>query len=219
MDLIYFFIDFILYIDVYLVELVVEYGVWVYVILFLILFCEIGLVVMLFLLGDLLLFVVGVLVLLEINDFNVYMMVVLMLIVVIVGDVVNYIIGWLFGEKLFSNFNLKIFCCSYFDKIYQFYEKYGGKMIIFVCFVLIVRMFVLFVVGMGYMLYCYFVVYNVIGVLLWVLFFIYVGYFFGIILMVQDNFKLLIVGIIVVFILLGVIEIICYKCAAVCVVK
>lgn len=118
MDLIYFFIDFILYIDVYLVELVVEYGVWVYVILFLILFCEIGLVVMLFLLGDLLLFVVGVLVLLEINDFNVYMMVVLMLIVVIVGDVVNYIIGWLFGEKLFSNFNLKIFCCSYFDKIY-----------------------------------------------------------------------------------------------------
>lgn len=118
MDLIYFFIDFILYIDVYLVELVAEYGVWVYVILFLILFCEIGLVVTSFLSGDLLLFVVGALVLLEINDFNVYMMVVLMLIVAIVGDAVNYIIGRLFGEKLFSNFNSKIFRRSYFDKIY-----------------------------------------------------------------------------------------------------
>lgn len=138
MDLIYFLIDFILYIDVYFVELVVQYGVWVYVILFLILFCEIGLVVMLFLLGDFLLFVVGVFLVLLINDFNVYLMVLLMVIVVIVGDVVNYIIGWLFGEKLFSNLNLKIFCCSYLDKIYSFYECYGGKIIILVCFVLIV---------------------------------------------------------------------------------
>lgn len=118
MDLIYFFIDFILHIDVHLAELVAEYGVWVYAILFLILFCETGLVVTLFLLGDLLLFVAGALALLETNDFNVYMMVVLMLIAAIVGDAVNYTIGRLFGEKLFSNFNLKIFCCSYFDKTY-----------------------------------------------------------------------------------------------------
>lgn len=116
MDLIYFLIDFILHIDVHLAELVAEYGVWVYAILFLILFCETGLVVMPFLPGDSLLFVAGALASLETNDLNVHMMVVLMLIAAIVGDAVNYTIGRLFGEKLFSNPNSKIFRRSYLDK-------------------------------------------------------------------------------------------------------
>lgn len=99
MDLIYFLIDFILHIDVHLAELVAEYGVWVYAILFLILFCETGLVVTPFLPGDSLLFVAGALASLETNDLNVHMMVVLMLIAAIVGDAVNYTIGRLFGES------------------------------------------------------------------------------------------------------------------------
>lgn len=123
MDLIYFIIDFILHIDVHLAELVAEYGVWVYAILFLILFCETGLVVTPFLPGDSLLFVAGALASLETNDLNVHVMVALMLIAAIVGDAVNYTIGRLFGEKLFSNPNSKIFRRSYLDKTHQFYEN------------------------------------------------------------------------------------------------
>ena len=197
MDLIYFLIDFILHIDVHLAELVAEYGVWVYAILFLILFCETGLVVTPFLPGDSLLFVAGALASLETNDLNVHMMVVLMLIAAIVGDAVNYTIGRLFGEKLFSNPNSKIFRRSYLDKTHQFYEKHGGKTIILARFVPIVRTFAPFVAGMGHMSYRHFA-----------------AYFFGTIPMVQDNLKLLIVGIIVVSILPGVIEIIRHKRAA-----
>ena len=202
MDLIYFLIDFILHIDVHLAELVAEYGVWVYAILFLILFCETGLVVTPFLPGDSLLFVAGALASLETIDLNVHMMVVLML------------IGRLFGEKLFSNPNSKIFRRSYLDKTHQFYEKHGGKTIILARFVPIVRTFAPFVAGMGHMSYRHFAAFNVIGALLWVLIFTYAGYFFGTIPMVQDNLKLLIVGIIVVSILPGVIEIIRHKRAA-----
>ncbi len=179
MDLIYFLIDFILHIDVHLAELVAEYGVWVYAILFLILFCETGLVVTPFLPGDSLLFVAGALASLETNDLNVHMMVVLMLIAAIVGDAVNYTIGRLFGEKLFSNPNSKIFRRSYLDKTHQFYEKHGGKTIILARFVPIVRTFAPFVAGMGHMSYRHFAAYNVIGALLWVLLFTYAGYFFG----------------------------------------
>lgn len=179
MDLIYFLIDFILHIDVHLAELVAEYGVWVYAILFLILFCETGLVVTPFLPGDSLLFVAGALASLETNDLNVHMMVVLMLIAAIVGDAVNYTIGRLFGDKLFSNPDSKIFRRSYLDKTHQFYEKHGGKTIILARFVPIVRTFAPFVAGMGHMSYRHFAAYNVIGALLWVLLFTYAGYFFG----------------------------------------
>ncbi|EHC77045.1 DedA protein, partial [Salmonella enterica subsp. enterica serovar Montevideo str. S5-403] len=222
-DLIYFIIDF----DVHLAELVAEYGVWVYAILFLILFCETGLVVTPFLPGDSLLFVAGALASLETNDLNVHVMVALMLIaaivgvalmliaaIAIVGDAVNYTIGRLFGEKLFSNPNSKIFRRSYLDKTHQFYEKHGGKTIILARFVPIVRTFAPFVAGMGHMSYRHFAAYNVIGALLWVLLFTYAGYFFGTIPLIQDNLKLLIVGIIVVSILPGVIEIVRHKRAA-----
>lgn len=127
MDLIYFLIDFILHIDVHLAELVAEYGVWVYAILFLILFCETGLVVTPFLPGDSLLFVAGALASLETNDLNVHMMVVLMLIAAIVGDAVNYTIGRLFGEKLFSNPNSKIFRRSYPTKPISFMRNMAAK--------------------------------------------------------------------------------------------
>lgn len=194
MDFIRFLIDFILHIDVHLAELVADYGVWVYAILFLILFCETGLVVTPFLPGDSLLFVAGALASLETNDINVHLMVVLMLIAAILGDAVNYTIGRLFGERLFSNPDSKIFRRSYLDKTHAFYEKHGGKTIILARFVPIVRTFAPFVAGMGHMSYRHFALYNVTGALLWVLSFTYAGYFFGTIPMIQENLKLLIVG-------------------------
>ncbi|PII60880.1 hypothetical protein BMH24_05840 [Serratia sp. OLJL1] len=214
MDIIKFIIDFILHIDVHLAELVAQYGMWVYAILFLILFCETGLVVTPFLPGDSLLFVAGALAPLPTNDLNVHTMVALMAVAAIIGDAVNYTIGRLFGEKLFSNPNSKIFRRSYLDKTHQFYEKHGGKTIILARFVPIVRTFAPFVAGMGHMSYRHFAAYNVIGALVWVLLFTYAGYLFGDLPVVQENLKLLIVGIIIVSILPGVIEIWRHKRAA-----
>ncbi|HAT4915646.1 TPA: DedA family protein [Serratia marcescens] len=214
MDIIKFIIDFILHIDVHLAELVAQYGMWVYAILFLILFCETGLVVTPFLPGDSLLLVAGALAALPTNDLNVHTMVALMVVAAILGDAVNYTIGRLFGEKLFSNPNSKIFRRSYLDKTHQFYEKHGGKTIILARFVPIVRTFAPFVAGMGHMSYRHFAAYNVIGALVWVLLFTYAGYLFGDLPVVQENLKLLIVGIIIVSILPGVIEIWRHKRAA-----
>ncbi|AJW28989.1 hypothetical protein Z042_25865 [Chania multitudinisentens RB-25] len=214
MNFILYVVDFILHIDVHLAELVAQYGMWVYAILFLILFCETGLVVTPFLPGDSLLFVAGALAALPSNDLNVHTMVVLMVIAAVVGDAVNYTIGRLFGEKLFRNPNSKIFRRSYLDKTHQFYEKHGGKTIILARFVPIVRTFAPFVAGMGHMSYRHFAAYNVIGALLWVLSFTYAGYLFGDLPVVQENLKLLIVGIIFVSILPGIIEIWRHKRAA-----
>ncbi|PRD16660.1 DedA family protein [Pantoea coffeiphila] len=207
MELIRFVVDFILHIDVHLAELVAQYGVWVYAILFLILFCETGLVVTPFLPGDSLLFVAGALAALPGNDLNVHTMVALMVIAAIIGDAVNYTIGRLFGDKLFSNPNSKIFRRSYLDKTHAFYERHGGKTIILARFVPIVRTFAPFVAGMGKMSYRHFAIYNVSGALLWVLLFTYAGYLFGNMPMVQENLKLLIVAIILLSILPGVIEV------------
>lgn len=215
MELIRFLIDFILHIDVHLAELVAQYGTWVYGILFLILFCETGLVVTPFLPGDSLLFVAGALSALPTNDLDVHLMVGLMVAAAIIGDAVNYTIGRLFGDRLFSNPDSKIFRRSYLDKTHQFYERHGGKTIILARFVPIIRTFAPFVAGMGHMSYRHFAAYNVIGALLWVLLFTYAGYFFGYLPVVQENLKLLIVAIIVVSILPGVVEIWRHKRAAV----
>ena len=207
MEFIRFIIDFILHIDVHLAELVAQYGVWVYAILFLILFCETGLVVTPFLPGDSLLFVAGALASLPSNDINVHVMVALMVTAAILGDAVNYTIGRVFGEKLFSNPDSKIFRRSYLEKTHQFYEKHGGKAIVLARFVPIIRTFAPFVAGMGKMSYRHFAAYNVIGALVWVLLFTYAGYLFGNVPIVQNNLKLLIVAIIVVSILPGVFEV------------
>ncbi|TFT31174.1 DedA family protein [Proteus mirabilis] len=213
-DLIKFLIDFILHIDVHLAELVAQYGTWVYAILFLIIFCETGLVVTPFLPGDSLLFVAGALSALDINDVNVHLMVLLLLFAAILGDAVNYSIGRIFGEKLFSNPNSRIFKREYLDKTHAFYEKHGGKAIILARFVPIVRTFAPFVAGMGKMSYRHFAFYNVTGAIAWVLLFTYAGYFFGDLDIVQKNLKLLIVAIIVISILPGVIEVIRHRRAS-----
>lgn len=207
MEFLHFLVDFILHIDVHLAELVAQYGIWIYAILFLILFCETGLVVTPFLPGDSLLFVAGALAALPSNDLNVHVMVALLVVAAVLGDAVNYTIGRLFGERLFSNPNSKIFRLSHLDKTHAFYARHGGKTIILARFVPIVRTFAPFVAGMGHMSYRHFALFNVTGALLWVLLFSYAGYLFGDLPVVQENLKLLIVGIILVSILPGVIEV------------
>lgn len=207
MEYVKFIIDFILHIDVHLAELVAAYGVWVYAFLFLILFCETGLVVTPFLPGDSLLFVAGALAALPSNGLDIHVMVLLMVLAAIAGDAVNYTIGRLFGEKLFSNPDSKIFRRRYLDKTHEFYARHGGKTIILARFVPIVRTFAPFVAGMGHMRYRHFALYNVAGGLLWVLLFSYAGYFFGNMPVVQQNLKWLIVAIILLSVLPGVIEV------------
>lgn len=207
MEFLHFLVDFILHIDVHLAELVAQYGIWIYAILFLILFCETGLVVTPFLPGDSLLFVAGALAALPGNDLNVHVMVALLVVAAVLGDAVNYTIGRLFGERLFSNPNSKIFRRSHLDKTHAFYARHGGKTIILARFVPIVRTFAPFVAGMGHMSYRHFALFNITGALLWVLLFSYAGYLFGDLPVVQENLKLLIVGIILVSILPGVIEV------------
>ncbi|MDF2912076.1 MAG: hypothetical protein K0R96_197 [Pantoea agglomerans] len=207
MEFLHFLVDFILHIDVHLAELVAQYGIWIYAILFLILFCETGLVVTPFLPGDSLLFVAGALAALPGNDLNVHVMVALLVVAAVLGDAVNYTIGRLFGERLFSNPNSKIFRRSHLDKTHAFYARHGGKTIILARFVPIVRTFAPFVAGMGHMSYRHFALFNVTGALLWVLLFSYAGYLFGDLPVVQENLKLMIVGIILVSILPGVIEV------------
>ncbi len=207
MEFVHFLVDFILHIDVHLAELVAQYGIWIYAILFLILFCETGLVVTPFLPGDSLLFVAGALAALPGNDLNVHLMAALLVVAAVLGDAVNYTIGRLFGERLFSNPNSRIFRRSYLDKTHAFYDRHGGKTIILARFVPIVRTFAPFVAGMGHMSYRHFALFNVAGALAWVLLFSYAGYLFGDLPVVQENLKLLIVGIIVVSVLPGVIEV------------
>ncbi|NDL65319.1 DedA family protein [Acerihabitans arboris] len=207
MEFISFIIDFILHIDVHLAELVAQYGVWIYAILFLILFCETGLVVTPFLPGDSLLFVAGALAALPTNSLDVHLMALLMAGAAILGDAVNYTIGRLFGEKLFSNPNSRIFRRSYLDKTHRFYARHGGKTIILARFVPIVRTFAPFVAGMGHMSYRHFALFNITGGVLWVVLFTYAGYLFGDLPVVQENLKLLIVAIILLSILPGVIEV------------
>ncbi|WP_410014185.1 DedA family protein [Sodalis sp. C49] len=207
MEFIRFIIDFILHIDVHLAELVAQYGIWVYAILFLILFCETGLVVTPFLPGDSLLFVAGALAALPSNSLDVHLMALLMAAAAILGDAVNYTIGRLFGEKLFSNPHSRIFRRSYLDKTHQFYARHGGKTIILARFVPIVRTFAPFVAGMGHMSYRHFALFNITGGVIWVVLFTYAGYLFGDLPVVQENLKLLIVAIILLSILPGVIEV------------
>jgi len=212
MEFIQLVIDFILHIDRHLAELTAAYGPWIYGILFLIIFCETGLVVTPFLPGDSLLFVAGAIA--TQDAMNVHLMVVLLIIAAILGDAVNYSIGRFFGVRLFSNPDSKIFRRRYLQITQAFYARHGGKTIILARFVPIVRTFAPFVAGMGHMPYRRFAAYNVIGAIVWVTLFSYAGYFFGTLPVVQSNLHYLIVGIIFVSILPGVIEVIRHRRAA-----
>ena len=198
-------IDFILHIDRHLAELSLQYGVWIYVILFLIVFCETGLVVTPFLPGDSLLFAAGAVA--ALGGMNVHMAAALLLAAAVIGDAANFAIGKYFGEKLFAKPDSRVFKREYLDKTHAFYEKYGGKTIILARFVPIVRTFAPFVAGMGDMHYGRFIRYNIIGALVWVGLLTYAGYFFGELPAVKNNFGLVVIGIIAVSVLPMAVEI------------
>jgi membrane-associated protein len=212
MEFVQLVIDFILHIDRHLAELTAAYGLWIYGILFLIIFCETGLVVTPFLPGDSLLFVAGAIA--TQDAMNIHLMVILLIIAAILGDAVNYSIGRFFGVRLFANPDSKIFRRRHLEITQTFYARHGGKTIILARFVPIVRTFAPFVAGMGHMPYRRFAAYNVVGAIAWVTLFSYAGYFFGNLPMVQSNLHYLIVAIIFVSILPGVIEILRHRRAA-----
>ena len=207
MDLIRILIDFVLHIDKNLEIFVQQYGMLTYAILFIVIFCETGLVVTPFLPGDSLLFAAGALAA-SLNTggvLNPVALFVVLAIAAVAGDTANYMIGHFIGRKLLER-NVPFLKKEYIDRTYEFYEKYGGKTIILARFVPIVRTFAPFVAGIGKMNYSRFITYNVIGGIAWVAIFVFLGYVFGNIPFVKDNFELVTLGIVLISVLPMVIE-------------
>jgi membrane-associated protein len=202
-------IDFILHIDKYLQVIFQDYGVWIYGILFAIIFVETGLVVMPFLPGDSLLFATGALIKAT-NELNIWMMGTLLFMAAVLGDTVNYFVGKKLGKAVFER-ESKWIKKEYLLRTQAFYDKHGGKAIIFARFVPIVRTFAPFVAGVGTMNYSKFLLYNVVGGFVWVWSFLWLGYFFAEAEMVRKNFTLVIFGIIILSIMPAVIEIIRHR--------
>ena len=185
MELVSFLIDFILHVDQHLEAFVRTYGLWVYALLFLIVFVETGLVVMPFLPGDSLLFVVGALCGAGLMDVKLAMF--LLLVAAILGDQVNYTIGRYFGPKVFQWEDSRFFNKAAFDRTHAFYEKYGGVTIILARFMPFIRTFAPFVAGVAEMTRSKFTAYNVAGAFIWVVGLVGAGYLFGNLPWVQDN--------------------------------
>lgn len=208
MDFIQLTIDFILHIDQHMIQLVQDYHLWTYAILFVVIFCETGLVVTPFLPGDSLLFVAGAITAQPDMPLEIGYLVVIVFAAAVLGDSCNYMIGHFFGKRLFGKPDSKVFKQSYLDKTHAYFRKYGGKTIILARFIPIVRTFAPFVAGMGKMNYYYFMIYNLTGAALWVGLFCFAGYFFGDLPFVQHNLKLLLLAIIVISVLPAVVEIV-----------
>lgn len=197
-------IDFILHLDVHLQALITEYGVWVYAILFLIVFCETGLVILPFLPGDSLLFAAGTFA--SLQSLELLPLMVLLMAAAILGDAVNYQIGHFLGPKVLTGRH-RLLKPEYLSKTQKFYDKYGGKTLIIARFVPIVRTFAPFLAGVGGMQYRQFALYNITGAVLWVVLLTGAGYLFGAIPIVRDNFTHVIFGIIIVSLLPAIIEV------------
>lgn len=199
-------IDFVLHLQEHLHQLTQDYGKWIYGLLFLIIFCETGLVVTPFLPGDSLLFAVGALAADPASGLNVWIASILIFVAAFLGDTVNYSIGKYAGETMARRFP-KVIKQKHLDVTNEFFQKYGGKTIILARFVPIVRTFAPFVAGSGAMNYRRFMMFNVVGALLWVGLIVPAGWFFGNIPVVKENFELVVVGIIVVSVLPMVYEV------------
>jgi len=201
MEQIKFLIDLFLHLDESLANIISQYGTWTYAILFLVIFMETGFVVTPFLPGDSLLFAAGTFA--ALGSMNVWLLIGLLMVAAIGGDTVNYWIGHYMGDRAY---NVKWVKKEYLDRTHAFFQKHGGKTIFLARFVPIVRTFAPFVAGMGHMSYSYFFSYNVFGGIVWVLLFTFLGYFFGNIPFVKQNFELVIIAIILVSIVPAVWE-------------
>ncbi|OGX81697.1 DedA family protein [Hymenobacter glacialis] len=205
MELIKHFFDIVLHLDVHLKLLVHDYGNLVYLILFLIVFTETGVIVFPFLPGDSLLFVAGTLAAQPNADtgaplLNIFILIPLLMAAAFIGDNLNYFVGDYLGPRVFRE-NYKFLNRKYLDQTQAFYAKHGGKTIIMARFVPIVRTFAPFVAGVGTMTYRFFVTYSLAGAAIWVISLSLAGYFFGNFAWVQKNFTLVIYGIILVSIM------------------
>ncbi|MDR0953695.1 MAG: DedA family protein [Elusimicrobiota bacterium] len=205
--------DIFLHLDVHLNALAAAMGPWLYVLLFVIIFCETGLVVTPFLPGDSLLFAVGALASIEGSVIKLPLVMVLLLIAAVLGDAANYSIGKYIGPKIFSKETGFWLNKKHLNAAHNFYEKYGGKTIILARFIPIMRTFAPFVAGIGKMHYSRFFVYNIVGAIAWVLIFSLAGYFFGSTPIVQKHFHFIIIAIIVISVLPAFYEFIKVKLA------
>lgn len=199
------FIEELLHFDRYIPVIMDNYGVLIYVLLFLIIFCETGLVVTPFLPGDSIIFACGALA--AVSGMNILVLIVIFFSAAILGDGTNYLIGKKLGERL-VNSNSRFIKKSYIDKAQSFYEKYGSKAIVLARFVPIVRTFAPFVAGIGNMCYKKFGVFNIIGGTIWVSLFLSLGFFFGNIPVIKNNFSLVTIGIILISLLPVLVEVI-----------
>ncbi|HLD24923.1 MAG TPA: DedA family protein [Patescibacteria group bacterium] len=186
MEFIKTFVDIVLHLDEYLTQIVSQYGLLTYGILFLIIFAETGFVVTPFLPGDSLLFAAGAIA--SLGSLSIWIIIGLLILAAVLGDTVNYWIGHYLGRKIVDHPKIKFINQEHIDKTEQFYKKYGAKTIILARFVPIVRTFAPFVAGVGSMHYSTFILYNVIGGVTWVTMFTLLGFFFGGIPIVQENF-------------------------------
>jgi membrane-associated protein len=203
-DLLKEFIAFFLHLDTHLYAAIQAYGAWTYLLLFLIVFCETGLVVTPILPGDSLLFAAGALA--AGSSLNIVWLAILLSVAAVLGDAVNYAVGNFMGPKVFSRPDSRFLKREYLDRTHQFYEKYGGKTIIIARFVPIVRTFAPFVAGVGSMTYWRFASYNIIGGVAWVTICLFAGYAFGNLPIVKENFTLVLLAIIFVSLLPGLFE-------------
>lgn len=202
--------DLFMHLDHHLASISTEYGAWTYLIIFLIVFCETGLVVTPFLPGDSLLFVIGALTAAN-GSLNLEFSLFLLSAAAILGDTVNYFIGHHMGPKIFRRENIKYLNMDHLKRTEEFFKKYGGKTIIIARFVPIIRTFAPFVAGMGNMAYARFISYNIVGALIWVFSLVLAGHFFGKIPIVEKNFSKVILLIIFVSLLPVLIEILRHR--------
>ena len=206
-----YFIDLFLHLDKHLDSFVQSAGAWSYIALFLIIFCETGLVVTPILPGDSLLFAAGALA--ALSSLNIWALIALLTIAAVLGDAVNYAIGKKLGLAAFENTNSKIFKKEYLEKTQAFYKRYGGKTIILARFVPIVRTFAPFLAGIGNMPYSQFGMFNIAGAVLWISSMVTAGYLFGGISFVQKNFSAVVLMIVFISILPVIIGAIKERCA------
>jgi membrane-associated protein len=197
------FLDLVLHLDKHLTVLIQSYGAWVYLLLFLIIFCETGLVIAPFLPGDSLLFVAGTMA--AAGALDVHGLFALLVAAAFCGDNTNYWIGRYIGPRVFKRERSRLFNPEHIVRTQNFYEKHGGKTVILARFLPIIRTFAPFVAGIGHMRYARFVFYSFSGSVFWIGFFVYGGYYFGNIPLIKNNLTVFILGIIVVSILPGVI--------------
>lgn len=194
MEIISQFIDLIVHLDVHITEIVNHFGAVTYLILFGIIFCETGLFMAPFLPGDSLIFIVGALC--AAGALNLGILAVTLIAAAIIGDTVNYHLGKYLGTKIFQKQNVKLLNKKHLERAEKFYHRHGGKTVIIARFIPVIRTFAPFVAGMGSMTYSRFILYNIVGGILWVSACLFSGYFFGNIPVVKDNFTLVVLAII-----------------------